>query len=216
MSDNLWRNGDGDNAVLRKILNTLQFGIANPSSQSQVQTIVNNATNSVNNSTTAGTSVSGNVGGYTGVVRAAPTCTSGSAYSAGNCVGGLMQLTNFFRVPGTGILESLIVTDSSNQAAAMSLLLFVSNPTGQGSFAATDKTAFTFGNANILLQGIVNIAAADYTVVNSTAIAMKTGLGIAIRGQPSNLALYAALVTSGTPTWASTTPLNLFLGVLLD
>ena len=208
MSDNLWKQGDGEVAVLRKILNTLQFGIVTPPNAT-INNIINDAT------TNAATGSSGsNVGGFTTVARIQPTCTASSAYSAGNSVGGLLTLTNFFRAPGSGILESLIVADSSNQAVALSALIFTASPAGLSGFAAVDKTAFTFGTAILTLQGIVNIATTDYTVINSTAIAMKTGLGIAIRG--TNQALYAALVTSGTPTWASATPLNLFFGGLID
>lgn len=207
MSDNLWRQGDTDNKVLQKILNTLQFGLVTPSS-SVVNNSINNAT--TNSTTGVGTPVSGNVGGFTTVARIQPTCTSGSPYSAGNNVGGLITLTNFFRAANTGILESIIVADSSNQSAAYSILFFVTN----NNVSATDKTAFAFGTGILQLQGIVNVAATDYTVINSTAIAMKTGLGIAIRS--TNQALYAAIVTSGTPTFASTTPLNLFFGGLID
>lgn len=211
MSDNLWRPGDADNKILQKILATLQFGLVTPSN-----TVINNSVSNAttNSSTSSGTPVTGNVGGFTTVARAQPTCTASSAYSTGNNVGGLITLTNFFRAAGTGILESIILADSSNQSAAMSVLIFTGTPVGQAGFAATDKVAFTFGNAILLLEGIVNIGATDYTVINSTAIAMKTGLGIAIRG--TGQAFYAALVTTGTPTWATTTPLNLFFGGLID
>jgi hypothetical protein len=211
MADNLWRPGDTDNKVLQKILATLQFGLVTPPN-SNVTTIVNNATTNSNNNTSA--PAPGNVGGYTSVIRAAPTVTTGSAYSSGNDVGGLITLSGALRVSnGTGILESLILADTSNQAAAMTFIIFNVNPSGA---TITDKSAFVYGTNIVNVVAQVNIAGTDYTVLNSTAVAVKSGLGIALRGAAGNTTLYAALVTTGTPTWATATPLNLFVGILQD
>jgi hypothetical protein len=212
MSDNLGRPGDNTNTLLGKILATLQFGLVTPPS-ANVTSIVNNATTNSTTQTTSG--ISGNVGGYTALIRYAPTVQA-AMYSAGNCVGGLITFANALRIAnGTGILESLTLSDTSNQAAAMTFMLFNVNPTGASGFAASDKSAFTYGNALLNLIAQVNIGASDYTVINTTAVAIKSGLGIALRGA-AGTSLYGVLVTTGTPTWATTSPLNGFLGILQD
>lgn len=203
---NLFAPGDTDNNVLRKILNTLQFGLVQPDS-STISTIVNNQSTSTPNTP-------GNVGGYTSLVRAQPTVTSGSAYAAGNTVGGIMTLGGALRtINGTGIFESFLIFDQSNQKQPMTLFLFNVNPTNA---TTTDKQNFAWGTNYLQLIAQVNVAAADYTTTASQAVAQKTGLGIAVRGAAGNMSLYAVLVTSGTPTWATTNALNMFFGFLQD
>jgi hypothetical protein len=209
---NVFGPGDSEAVILRKILATLQFGVVTPDN-STVNNIVNNAT--TNSSTSSGgTTVAGNVGGYTSVVRAAPAVTASSAYSAGNSVGGLITFPGALRVTnGTGIIESFTLVDKSNSAAAMTLIIFNVNPTGA---TLTDKTAFVYG-ANILnVLGQVSIATTDYVTTNSIAVATKTSLGLAVRGAAANTNLYGALVTTGTPTFASTSDISMFLGTLQD
>lgn len=157
--------------------------------------------------------VTGNVGGYTTVIKD-HTAVTAAGYSAGNAVGGKRTLTNALRSNnGTGVLESVSILDRANQKAAMTLFIFEADPSAA---TITDKSAFVFSTDDLKVIAQVSIATTDYVTTNSEAIAQKTGLGIALKGANGNTSLYAALVTSGTPTFAATTDVQLVYGILQD
>ncbi len=153
----------------------------------------------------------GNVGGYTTVIKSASVVTA-AAYSAGNAVGAKRTLSNAVRTPGTGILESIVLLDRANQKAAMTLFIFDADPTAA---TITDKTAFVFSTDDLKVIAQVNIGAGDYVTTNGKAIAVVSGLNIALKAA-SGTTLYAALVTTGTPTFAATTDVQLSFGILQD
>lgn len=158
-----------------------------------------------------GSVVAGNVGGYTTVIKSAVVVTA-AAYSAGNAVGALRTLTNAVRTPGTGILQSVTLLDRANQKQPMTLFIFDSNPAAA---TITDKAAFVFSTDDLKVIAQVNIGAGDYTTTNSKAIANLGGLAIPLKAA-SGTTLYAVLVTSGTPTFAATTDVQLEVGILQD
>lgn len=154
-----------------------------------------------------------NVGGYTAGLKDT-TAVSTSAYTAGDAVGGKRTITGALRTSnGSGILESITILDRANQKAAMELFIFDSDPTAA---TITDNAAFVFSTDDLKVLAHVTIAATDYITINSKAIATIKGLGIALRGANSNTSLYAALVTTGTPTYVATTDLQLIYGILQD
>ncbi|MBX4216246.1 hypothetical protein KW797_04860 [Candidatus Parcubacteria bacterium] len=153
----------------------------------------------------------GNIGGYTTVIKSAVVVTA-AAYSAGNAVGALRTLTNAVRTPGTGILQSVTLLDRANQKQPMTLFIFDSNPAAA---TITDKAAFVFSTDDLKVIAQVNIGAGDYTTTNSKAIANLGGLAIPLKAA-SGTTLYAVLVTSGTPTFAATTDVQLEVGILQD
>jgi hypothetical protein len=158
--------------------------------------------------------VSGNVGGKTFVLAVAPTITA-TAYTAGYTVGAIQTLTNAVTVSsGTGILESLIITDTGNQKAPFDIFIFSSNPAAA---TTTDHAAFTFSTDITKVIARVSVATGEYASVGSTpyAIAVKSGLGIAVKASGS-ANLYAVAVTSGTPTFGGTSTLNFTWGILQD
>lgn len=133
--------------------------------------------------------------------------SSAVQYAAGDVVGTLMQFNyaNF----SAGIdqeLRSLRLTDLSNQNASIVFLLFDSHP---------DQTFFT-NNSELDLHdsditkliGRINILGTDYQSLEDNSFAVKDNLGIAL---PANLtgSLWAAAVTGGTPTYLSTSDLNI-------
>jgi hypothetical protein len=154
----------------------------------------------------------GNVGGLTGVLKIVPTVTASSAYAAGNAVGAVQTLP-ILSTNGTGILESLIILDKSNQKAAYDIFIFDANPTNA---TITDKSAFAFSSDDLKVIARVSVASGDYATVNSEAVAVKSGLGIALKAAAGGTTLYAAVVTSGTPTFASASALQFVWGVLQD
>jgi hypothetical protein len=59
------------------------------------------------------------------VVQPPVTVTAGSAYASGNDVGGILTLAGAVgATKGAGVLQSLTVTDASNQKAPLTVFLF--------------------------------------------------------------------------------------------
>jgi hypothetical protein len=219
MADTIFRPGDSLWSLVRKVLELLNTTLA-PNSQGASMVEVVQADASKLNATVTGTvavtassalPVSGNVGGKTTVIKDTSAVTASSAYSGGNAVGGKRTLTGALTSVGTGILESIIVLDRANQKAALDIFIFDADPT-----AATlaDKTAFVFSTDDLKVIAHVSVAASDYVTVNSKAIAHETSLGIALKA--SGTTLWAAVVTSGTPTFAATTDVQITFGILQD
>jgi len=155
--------------------------------------------------------VVGSIGGYTTVIKDTTVVTAAS-YSAGNAVGGKRTIAAALGVTTfTGVLESITILDRSNSKAGMTLFIFDADPVAA---TITDKTAFVFSTDDLKVIAQINIAASDYVTTNSKAIAQKTGLGIALKA--ASATLYAALVTTGTPTFAATTDVQLEYGILQD
>jgi hypothetical protein len=135
-----------------------------------------------------------------------PTINAG-AYGAGNNVGGLLTLTNFLRVGGpfSGLLQSLVVVEVGTQKAPIDVLIFRSLPAG----TFTDHAAFptlSAADAALIIQRIP-VAAADYVTVGGVSVA-RAVLNIPPGLKGAAATLYAAVNTSGTPTFASTTALT--------
>jgi hypothetical protein len=162
--------------------------------------------------TTVAALTSGNVGGFTTAIKDAAAVTAG-AYVAGNAVGAKRTLTNAVRVSGgTGIIDSVVLLDRANQKAAMELIIFDSDPTNA---TITDHAAFVFGTDDLKVVARISIGAADYVTLNSKALVCLRGLAIAVKAVGST-SLFAVLVTTGTPTFAATTDVQLTVGILQD
>lgn len=155
----------------------------------------------------------GQIGGTT--TNIAPTlAVTVAAYSAGNCVGGLLTLTSAMRISGgSGAWAKLTITDHANQKAPLDILLFKSSPAG----TFTDHAAFPTMTAadNALVSARISIAASDWVTVGGSAYVTKLvgPLPVTASGSAN---LYAAMNTSGTPTYAATTDLNAIFGFFCD
>lgn len=157
--------------------------------------------------------VVGNVGGYTTVIKDTTAVSTTPAYSAGDAVGAKRTIANAVRTSGgTGILESFTILDRANQKAPMTLFIFDADPTNA---TITDNAAFVFSTDDLKVIAQISISASDYVTTNSKAIAQKTGLGVSLKAA-SGTTLYAALVTTGTPTFAAITDVQLEYGILQD
>jgi hypothetical protein len=157
--------------------------------------------------------ISGNIGGFTTIIKDTSVVTA-AAYTAGNAVGAKRTLTSAVRVNGgTGILQSVTLLDRANQKAAMTLFIFDANPAAA---TITDKAAFVFSTDDLKVIAQINISASDYVTTNSKALVTYGGLGIPLKNAEASTSLYAALVTTGTPTFAATTDVQLEIGILQD
>lgn len=156
----------------------------------------------------------GAIGGHTAAIAPTVTVSTSPAYSAGDCVGGKLTLSSVARVSGgSALLRALYLMDTSNQKAALELLIFNADPTAS---TFTDNAAISLHASDVAkIIRRISIAAADYVTIDSKAF-----VDLALSDRPlipaSGSDLYAALVTSGTPTYAATTALTLKLGVVQD
>lgn len=154
----------------------------------------------------------GSIGGNTFTLAVTQT-TNASAYEAGDAVGGKITITSAMRVSGgTGVLQSIQVIDKGNQKVALELLIFDSDPTAA---TITDDTAFVYSTDISKQIARIPIAASDYVTLNSIATASIGGLSRIIKASGS-ANLYAALITTGTPTYISTSDIIITFGILQD
>lgn len=154
----------------------------------------------------------GAVGGNTVIITPTLAVTA-AAYTAGYCVGGLMTLTSAMRISGgTGVLQSITLTDHAGQGAALQVFIFASSPTG----TFTDHAAFPTLAATELAKivAMVTVPIAAYAKIGTQSIAsFSVGEVVAASGSAN---LYMAIATTGTPTYAATSDLNINVGFLRD
>jgi hypothetical protein len=94
----------------------------------------------------------------------------------------------------------------------MTIFIFDSDPS---SATITDNAAFVFSTDDLKVIAQISIAAGDYVTTNSKAYAQISGLSIPVKAA-SGTSLFAAVVTTGTPTFAATTDVQLEVGILQD
>lgn len=158
----------------------------------------------------------GNLGGYTATAAPTITVSTSPAYSAGDLVGGKLTLSSILRTSGgTALIQSLLLRDTSNQKAALELIIFDSDPS---STTFTDNAALSINAADVSkIIRRISIAAADYVTIGSIAVA-DVGPVSKVLKAATGVDLYACLMaaTGSTPTYASTSALSLTVGVLQD
>lgn len=145
------------------------------------------------------------------VIRVTPTITA-EAYSANDVVGGVITLAGAVReAGGAGVLQSVVIVDRGNVGAALSLLLFRASPAS----ALADNAPFAWGSGDgDKYLGRVEIAASDYATFAGRKVASVKNVGLVIAADATDL--FAYLVCSGTPTYASQSDLTLHVGILRD
>jgi hypothetical protein len=153
------------------------------------------------------------LGGNTALV-----VTASSAYTAGNEVGPPLTLTFARRnAPNnTGILQSVTLDSKSVQTAEFDVSFLIKAPTSPAVFV--DKTTPAIAAADVFsVRGPVKLTnnfsgLGTHTVYNTDQIARATAL------QPTepNYTITAIITTPGTPTFTSTTDLQLCIGILQD
>lgn len=114
-------------------------------------------------------------------------------YTAGDAVGAVQPLLNVRHI------HSLCILDKSNQKAAFDILLFSQSPTAA---TITDNTAFAWSTDDQNLIARIAVATGDYVTVAGEAVCQKSSLDLLLHPTGSDSTIYAAVVTSGTPTYA--------------
>jgi hypothetical protein len=129
-----------------------------------------------------------------------PTITINAiAYSAGDSIGGKIALNGASRANfGASILDSLMILDRANQKAVLEVLIFDSDPSAA---TLTNNAAFVFSTDDVKVLARIPVATADYITINGKAVAMLRNLGAIVKPVAGST-LYAAIITTGTPTYA--------------
>ena len=138
-----------------------------------------------------------------------PTVTAG-AYSAGDAVGGLLTFTD--ATPGGNgvsgaLLMSCVIADEAKQSIETDLVLF------SESFTPTaDNAAFAPSDADLLnCIGVVTVA--DYAAFSASSVGTVANVGLPIKLTGAGGGLFGQLVTRGTPTYAATTDVAVYIGL---
>jgi hypothetical protein len=161
----------------------------------------------------AGENHIGQVSGHSAPVVVTPTVSTTPAYTSGDSIGGKITLSNAVRVSaGTGWLTSLQISDLSNQKPTGTILVF----NADASTTYTDNAAAALSNADaqkIVAQ--IPVSTGDYTTINNRAVANPMFNPKQVKAA-SGTTLYAIFVTTSTPTFASTTDIQLTFGFAQD
>lgn len=141
-------------------------------------------------------------------VRAQPVCDT-SAYASGDLIGTKLTFDVSKLTPGKDYLvQSVSIVDQNKQNAALDLYLFDRNPTGT---TFTDQAAFDCGDADMeKVVGPISITTYASNNDNSNGSANNLALPLSI---PTG-ALYGALVSRGTPTYAAATDIVVLLRLI--
>lgn len=156
-------------------------------------------------------------GGFTSVYKltGAQVGVDGAAYASGDVLGSGSPIKvelvrgNF----GSGIVQSIITQDLSNQSGAYDIVFFDSNPT---STTFTDNAALDIADADLpKVIGVVNVVAGDYAAFNDSAVGTTLSQQIAIKAATNSPHLWIALVSRDTKTYVAD-ELSIAIGVLQD
>lgn len=150
--------------------------------------------------------------GSTRLITVTPTVSTSPAYTSGDEVGGLLTFTSILpdAVIGGQIVSATIV-DKAGQNAALDLFIYDRSIT-----VASDNAATSVSDADSLFcLGVISFSAGNYASPGSNSVAVRSGVGIAVKANASGH-LYGHLVTRGTPTYASTSDIQVTLAVKAD
>ncbi len=143
------------------------------------------------------------------LAQVALTVSTSPAYTAGDSIGGKITIANAVRVSGgISVLSSLQILDRANQKPAGTIYIFNADPSAA---TLTDNSAFVFSTDDLKVVAQIPVSTSDYVTTNSKATANLSGLA-RIVGPTSGTSLWAAFVTTSTPTFAATTDVQLGFG----
>lgn len=133
-------------------------------------------------------------------------------YASGELMGGKLTISNAARLGVyTGTISSVIISDLDSDAVDIDVVYFKSDPS---STTFTDQAAFDIADAD-LLKIVCVVSVTDYFVFsdNSVGIAQNANCPFDLG---DGTTLYAALVSRGTPDYATASDLTLTTGIYPD
>lgn len=148
--------------------------------------------------------------GLSNEVCVTPTITA-SQYSANNSLGGVMYFPYLFGARGSGVIQSVRITFKSAQTVEFDVSILTGNPVYS---SMLDKAT-----PAIALQDVLLVTPTIKLTNNSSTLGTETVYGADAIGRAINKApygVYALVTTTGTPTPASTTDMQLCIGALSD
>ncbi len=149
------------------------------------------------------------------VVSASPTCDT-SAYADGDLIGGKLSFSNASRFSaGSALLQNALLVDKAAQSANIDLILFDADPTGT---TFTDQSAFDVADADLdKIVAVIRFGSyGDWVTFADNGIAQYTPPGGVPIKLTTGTTLYGALVSRGTPTFASSSDLKARLVLVQD
>lgn len=145
--------------------------------------------------------------GSTLVIDQTPTVSSGSAYAAGDAVGGLLTFANAALYSGgSGFISAVRIDDLGQQMATLELVLF-----DQSFTASSDNAAFAPSDAD-LANAVADLPIYSWYNFSTNAVGMASNLWIPFTCS-GGTSLYGQLLTRGTPTYTSTSDIKVRLTV---
>lgn len=147
------------------------------------------------------------------IIKVSPTVTAG-AYTANDCVGGKITLAGAARVAGACTwLQSFTLIDQAAQAAEMVVYLFDADPAA-GTYTNDDELDIHDTDMDLCV-GAFRVLGGNYMAAKDNTVATVTNIGL--RCRPSaGTTLYALIKTTGTPTYAAATDVQLIFGFVRD
>lgn len=116
-----------------------------------------------------------------------------------------MTLSGAVPGPGDGaILRQISVVDKAKQSVAITVLLFDALPT----VASSNNAAIDITDAEMADKALasVSVAAGDYVALANSSLATKATT-TPVKAAAESSTLYAVALTTGTPTYGSTSDL---------
>lgn len=136
-----------------------------------------------------------------------------SAYATGDLIGSKLTYIPAVRPSTkTGVFIGAVISDLAAQTADMDLVLFSDNPTGT---TFTDQAALDIADADLpkVIAVIPFRSTGVYTFADN---GVHTTNSVMVPVKSLNSTIYAALVSRGTPTFASSADLKITLAIAED
>jgi hypothetical protein len=150
--------------------------------------------------------------------------TPSSAYAGGNEVGPLISLRFARKAEGaparSGIMQSVTLNSKSVQTAEFDVTFFIQQPSVPTVFV--DKTTPSINSADVfLVRAPVKLTAnwspfGTHTNYGIDQIARAVKLPSVVTSTPGDGFIWAVITTPGTPTFTSSSDLQLCIGMLKD
>lgn len=147
------------------------------------------------------------------IVRNARPVISTSAYSMGDCVGGLQTISSAVNADGlAAYLHSITIVDESAQEADLGFIFFSENPSAS---TFTDNAPLSIAAADRdKILGVVAADNADYfPIASGLSSASLRGLGLSLDTGAEGNDLFVAIIANGVVTYAGTDDLIFRFGL---
>lgn len=158
----------------------------------------------------AGENLIGLVGASDIVVTITPTVAA-EAHSAGDLLFDSTEIAAAVRVnAGTAIVQSITIVDSGDQKPAIKLL-FANAQTDFGAPGGVPDPDDTEAKTVI---GVVDVPATAYVDLGANSVATIANIGLLLKAGAATTSIWLAGIAVGTPTPASTSDLQIAVGLL--